>query len=119
MSRETPQAVFEHARAAMLRGDLFEVFACLDVNDLKRVAANAVALSLGARIDDANDEVRRICDGHGFPLDDLLSARQGVMQMPGIEATTKHMFTWMIHIFPYEPDFKEVFSMNDDVAHVH
>jgi hypothetical protein len=29
------------------------------------------------------------------------------------------MFTWMIHIFPYEPDFKEVFSMNDDVAHVH
>ncbi len=30
-----------------------------------------------------------------------------------------HMFTWMIHIFPYEADFKEVFSMNDDVAHVH
>jgi hypothetical protein len=30
-----------------------------------------------------------------------------------------HIFTWMIHIFPYEPDFKEVFSMNDDVAHVH
>ncbi len=41
MSRETPQAAFEHAQAAMLRGDLFEVFACLDVNDLKRVAANA------------------------------------------------------------------------------
>jgi hypothetical protein len=30
-----------------------------------------------------------------------------------------HMFTWMIHVFPYEPDFKDVFSMNDDVAHVH
>jgi hypothetical protein len=30
-----------------------------------------------------------------------------------------HIFTWMIHIFPYEPDFKEVFSMNDDLAHVH
>jgi hypothetical protein len=30
-----------------------------------------------------------------------------------------YMFTWMIHIFPYEPDFKDVFSMNDDVAHVH
>jgi hypothetical protein len=30
-----------------------------------------------------------------------------------------YMFTWMVHIFPYEPDFKEVFSMNDDVAHVH
>jgi hypothetical protein len=30
-----------------------------------------------------------------------------------------YMFTWMLHIFPYEPDFKEVFSMNDDVAHVH
>jgi hypothetical protein len=30
-----------------------------------------------------------------------------------------HIFTWMVHIFPYEPDFKEVFSMNDDVAHVH
>jgi hypothetical protein len=27
------------------------------------------------------------------------------------------MFTWMIHVFPYEPDFKNVFSMNDDVPH--
>ena len=87
MSRETPQAAFEHAQAAMLRGDLFEVFACLDVNDLKRVAANAVALSLGARIADADEEVRRICDEHRFPLDDLLSARRRVMQMPGMEAT--------------------------------
>jgi hypothetical protein len=53
MSRETPQAAFEHAQAAMLRGDLFVEFACLDVNDLKRLAASAVALSLGAHIDDA------------------------------------------------------------------
>lgn len=30
-----------------------------------------------------------------------------------------YMFTWMIHVFPYEKDFKDVFSMNDDVAHVH
>jgi hypothetical protein len=30
-----------------------------------------------------------------------------------------YMFTWMIHVFPYEPDFKDVFSMNDDIAHVH
>ncbi|MCU1239799.1 MAG: hypothetical protein JWO71_525 [Candidatus Acidoferrum typicum] len=30
-----------------------------------------------------------------------------------------HIFTWMIHVFPYERDFKDVFSMNDDVAHVH
>jgi cytochrome c556 len=29
------------------------------------------------------------------------------------------MFSWMIHVFPYEKDFKDVFSMNDDVAHVH
>jgi hypothetical protein len=29
------------------------------------------------------------------------------------------MFTWMIHVFPYEKDFKDIFSMNDDVAHVH
>ena len=28
------------------------------------------------------------------------------------------LFTWMLHIFPYEPDFKDVFSMNDDVPHV-
>src|SRR5260370_8396360 len=88
MSRETPQAAFDHAQAAMLRGDLFEVFACLDVNDLKRVAANAVALVLGARIDDADEEVRRICDEHRFPLDDLMSARRRLLQMPGIEATT-------------------------------
>jgi len=93
MSRETPQAAFEHAQAAMLRGDLFEVFACLDVNDLKRVAANAVALCLGTRIDDADEEVRRICDEHGFPLDDLLSARRRVMQIPGMEATTNQRDT--------------------------
>jgi hypothetical protein len=30
-----------------------------------------------------------------------------------------YMFTWMIHVFPYESDFKDVFSMNDDVPHVH
>ncbi|MGA7414211.1 MAG: hypothetical protein WBW33_27315, partial [Bryobacteraceae bacterium] len=30
-----------------------------------------------------------------------------------------HVFPWMIHVFPYETDFKGIFSMNDDVAHVH
>ncbi len=30
-----------------------------------------------------------------------------------------YMFTWMIHVFPYEKDFKDVFSMNDDIPHVH
>lgn len=30
-----------------------------------------------------------------------------------------YIFTWMLHVYPYETDFKEVFSMNDDVAHVH
>ena len=29
------------------------------------------------------------------------------------------VFTWMIHVFPYEDDFKDVFSMYDDVIHVH
>jgi hypothetical protein len=29
------------------------------------------------------------------------------------------VFTWMIHVFPYEDDPKEVFSMNDDIPHVH
>src|SRR5207302_8476485 len=46
-----------------------------------------VALSLGTGIDDADAEVRRICDEHRFPLDDLLGARRRVMQMPGTEAT--------------------------------
>jgi hypothetical protein len=87
MSRETPEATFEHARAAMRRGDLREVFACLDVNDLKRVAENAVSLSLGARIDDVDEDVRRMCSEHGFPIDDLLSARRRIMQAPGMEAT--------------------------------
>ena len=27
------------------------------------------------------------------------------------------MFTWMIHVFPFEKDLKEQFSMNDDVPH--
>jgi hypothetical protein len=88
-----PQAVFDHAQAPMLRGDLLEVFACLDVNDLKRVATNAVALVLGSSIDDADEEVRRICDEHRFPLDDLMSARRRVMQMPGMEATTNQRDT--------------------------
>ncbi len=29
------------------------------------------------------------------------------------------MFNWMIHVFPYEEKLIDVFSMNDDVAHVH
>jgi hypothetical protein len=29
------------------------------------------------------------------------------------------LFSWMIHVFPYENDFKDVFSMNDDVPHIH
>ena len=93
MSRETPQAAFDHAQAAIRRGDLFEVFACLDVSDLKRVPANAVALVLGTRMDDADEEVRRICDEHRFPLDDLMSARWRVMQLPGMEATTNQRDT--------------------------
>jgi len=27
------------------------------------------------------------------------------------------MFTWMIHVFPFENDLKDVFSMNDDIPH--
>ncbi len=29
------------------------------------------------------------------------------------------VFTWMIHVFPYESDLKDQFSMNDDISHVH
>ena len=29
------------------------------------------------------------------------------------------IFSWMIHVFPYESRIEDVFSMNDDVAHVH
>jgi hypothetical protein len=29
------------------------------------------------------------------------------------------VFTWMIHVFPYENDFKNQFSMNDDMSHAH
>ncbi len=27
------------------------------------------------------------------------------------------IFTWMIHVFPFEDDLKNVFSMNDDIPH--
>jgi hypothetical protein len=27
------------------------------------------------------------------------------------------IFTWMIHVFPFETDLKDVFSMNDDIPH--
>jgi hypothetical protein len=30
-----------------------------------------------------------------------------------------HVFTWMIHVFPYETNTKDIFSMNDDIPHVH
>jgi hypothetical protein len=29
------------------------------------------------------------------------------------------IFSWMIHVFPYEDNLRDQFSMNDDVAHVH
>ena len=85
MSRQTPEAAYEEAREAMRRQDWPAVFACLDVGDLRRIASNAVALSLGSRIDDAEDEVRDICRQHGFPLDDLLRARRRIMEAPGLE----------------------------------
>jgi hypothetical protein len=77
MSRESPEAVFEHARAAMSRGEMTEVFACLDVNDLKKIAENAVNLSIGfgPPAADGMDAMRAICRTYGFPLDDVLAAR--------------------------------------------
>ena len=30
-----------------------------------------------------------------------------------------YMFNWMVHVFPFEKDYKDIFSMNDDVPHVH
>ena len=30
-----------------------------------------------------------------------------------------YVFTWMIHVFPYESDLKDQFSLNDDIAHAH
>jgi hypothetical protein len=29
-----------------------------------------------------------------------------------------YVFTWMLHFFPYEASLKDVFSLNDDIAHV-
>lgn len=87
MSRDTPEAAFEQARAAMKRGDLIDVFACLDTGDLKKIAANAVALSLGAGGRPPEEEARRICIEHGFPVDDLLAAWRRIGEKPGLEAT--------------------------------
>ena len=28
-----------------------------------------------------------------------------------------HVFTWMVHVFPFESDLKDAFSMNDDIPH--
>jgi len=86
-------AAFEHARAAMARGDLLEVFNCLDVKDLKRISENAVNLSLGMLIDDAPAEIRGLCVEHGFPLDEVLAARRRIMQTPGMDATMNHRDT--------------------------
>jgi hypothetical protein len=93
MSRESPEAAFEHARAAMARGDLPEVFACLDANDLRRIAENAVALSLGWQTGDVDEEVRLICHDHEVPLDDVLAARRRLTESPGRDATMGHRDT--------------------------
>ena len=29
------------------------------------------------------------------------------------------VFTWMIHVFPYESEIKDQFSMDDDISHMH
>ena len=90
MGRESPEAAFEHARAAMARGDLPELFACLDVNDIKRIAENAVTLSLATETGGADEELRQICREHDFPIDDVLAARRRLMESPGREATMGH-----------------------------
>jgi hypothetical protein len=30
-----------------------------------------------------------------------------------------YVFTWMLHVFPYEEDLKDQFSLNDDIPHAH
>ena len=77
----------------MARGDLLEVFNCLDVKDLKRISENAVNLSLGVLIDEAPAEIRGVCTEHGFPLDEVLAARRRIMQTPGVDATMNHRDT--------------------------
>ena len=37
----------------------------------------------------------------------------------GVVAFYPVIFSWMIHVFPYESELKDQFSMNDDIPHVH
>jgi hypothetical protein len=57
--------------------------------------------------------------GRGVVQDQHVGFSVGFSELRSAPVFHPYVFTWMIHIFPYEPDFKEVFSMNDDVAHVH
>jgi hypothetical protein len=64
------------------------------------------------------DRVREYLGAHPkFGMFGSIHTREGCEAEGGI--FHPYVFTWMIHVFPYEKDFKDVFSMNDDVAHVH
>lgn len=63
--RESPQAVFATAQAAIARGDWEAFFACLDQTELLRIAKNGVGFLAASPPEPAT---QALCATHGFPL---------------------------------------------------
>lgn len=74
--RESPQAVFATAQAAIARGDWETFFACLDQTELLRIAKNGVGFLLAGPPDPA---VAALCATHRFPLDDARARGQRIV----------------------------------------
>lgn len=65
-----PEAVFQEAQMAMKNKDWERFFACLDRNDLLRIASNSVTLSLRPGHKEKN-RFKTICTDHSFPLETI------------------------------------------------
>jgi len=74
MSRTTPEEAFAEARAAMEQGDWDGFFACLDQDNVARIAENSVARFLMA--DGATADVfTALCNEHAVPKERILALR--------------------------------------------
>ena len=71
----SPEAVFQEAQMAVENKDWERFFACLDRNDLLRIASNSVMLSLRPG-NKGKNRFRAICTDYNFPLETIEAAWQ-------------------------------------------
>jgi hypothetical protein len=74
MSRTSPGETFVEARSAVERGDWETLFACLDRNDLLKIAGNSIQGLLGRQESDAV-RLTALCAEHSFAEETILELR--------------------------------------------